>query len=572
MKRTYRDDRGNRVHPYVPELASLLRAGRIDRREFLRTATLLGVSAAAATAAAGKILNVLPAGSAVAAEAPKAGGLLRCATRVQEMTDPATFDWIEKANIARQVVENLTVTGPDNITRPHLAERWEVDEKLKTWTLHLRPGITWSNGDKFNADDVLFNFTRWLDPAVGSSNIGLFAAMTDSVDSGRKDANGQPVLEMRMRSDAIEKIDDLTVRLHLKQPVLTMPENLYSYPAALVNRRFVDEGGDFSRNPVGTGPFVLESFEVGGQARLRKRPDYWGGAAYIDELHYYDLGEDQSAVMNAFESDQIDTSYQVDVTVIDRVRGMPNVQLHDIVTAQTAVARMQVDQAPFDNPLVRRALAACLDPAAVLAVAHAGFGAIGENHHVAPVHPEYFPLPQRRQDYALARRLLAEAGYADGLEVQLDCGSTSGPWELAAMEVYQQQCIPAGINLKLRVVPAATYWEIWNTTPFGFTAWTHRPLGVMVLNLGYRSGVPWNESHYSNPAFDRALDAAGAILDAGERKKAMEQVQQILQEDAVIVQPLWRSIFGATNKRVRNFSLHPSLYQDFTRVWIDGAA
>src|SRR3546814_10530402 len=80
--------------------------------------------------------------------------------KVQEMSDPATFDWTEKSNVARQIVEYLTITGDDNVTRPYLAESWSASEDLKTWEFKLRKGMKWSNGDDFNADDVVYNFTR----------------------------------------------------------------------------------------------------------------------------------------------------------------------------------------------------------------------------------------------------------------------------------------------------------------------------------------------------------------------------------------------------------------------------
>ena len=82
----------------------------------------------------------------------------------------------------------------------------------------------------------------------------------------------------------------------------------------------------------------------------------------------------------------------------------------------------------------------------------------------------------------------------------------------------RDQMKEAGITLKVNVMPAAKYWEIWDKTPYGCTAWTHRPLGTMVMSLGYRTGVPWNESHYANPEFDKALDAAEATLDLQARK------------------------------------------------------
>ena len=108
-------------HPYIPELIEDLRQKKIHRREFLRTATLLGLSATAAYGIAGQITGqpFMPAARAAMGK----GGTLRMSMEVQEMTDPATFDWTQKANVARGFLEYMTITGPDNITRPYLAEK-----------------------------------------------------------------------------------------------------------------------------------------------------------------------------------------------------------------------------------------------------------------------------------------------------------------------------------------------------------------------------------------------------------------------------------------------------------------
>ena len=553
-------------HPYIPEILEKCRKGEVARRDFLRLASLLGVSAAAAHALIGQRPSLFSAGP-VRAAGP--GGVLRCSHRVQEITDPAKFDWPEAGNLVRHVVEYLTVTGADNITRPYLAERWAASPDLKTWTFHLRRGVKWSNGDDFGADDVVFNIKRWLDPATGSSNIALFSAMVEDVDTGKTDGEGNPVIEKRMNSGAVEKLDPHTVRLHLSRPSLSIPESLYNYPAAILHRRFSEMGGDFASHPIGTGPFEITEHRPGERFSLRRRAAqaYWGPPVRLDGITYVDHGDDPAIRLYALIAGEIDMVSEVDIEQFDVIEKVAGLRVNQTVTAQTAVARMQISQAPFDNRLLRRAIQAATDRRQILEAAYRGRGAPGEDHHVAPIHPEYFKLPPLRRDVDEAKRLLAEAGYPDGIRLKLDLGQAES-WHLAAMRAFEAQLAPAGIALELNVMAGASYWDVWEKTAFGFTSWTHRPLGVMALDLGYRGGVPWNETHYANPDFDRALDEAGATLDIGERRRKMERVEKILQEDAVIVQPLWRSVFSATHERVRDYAVHPTFYHDFRKVWL----
>ena len=564
-----RDDDGSAVHPYIPELIDQLKGGRVDRREFLRTACLLGMSATAAYAVAGRITGEAMMPQAQAAE-PKKGGILRFAMLVQEMQDPASFDWGEKANQARHIVEYLTITGPDNVTRPYLAESWTASADLTEWTFKLRQGIKWSNGDDFNADDVVFNFTRWLDPATGSSNIGLFSAMTEQYDSGEKDDKGNPVMKTRMTEGAVQKIDDHTVKLKLNSPVLSMPENLYNYPTAIVHRDFEKEGGNLSKNPVGTGPYTLADFRVGEIAVLKKRPEpYWGGEVYLDEIHYVDLGQDAAAQIAALATGQVDGIYTLDMTTLQTAEDIPSIVVSHAVTAQTGVIRMNIANKPFDDIRVRQAILLAADNQEIFEKAHRGLGSLGENHHVAEIHPEYFKLPPVKRDVAKARALLAEAGHADGLDLSVNVGNTLGTWEQDSCLILKQNLAEAGINLTVNVMPSAKYWEQWNLAPFSLTTWAHRPLGTMVLSLAYRAGVPWNETAYNSPEFDEALTAAESILDVEERRKAMERVERLIQNDAIMVQLFFRAVFSATSQRLRGYQTHPTLYHQWNKVWLD---
>ena len=231
------------AHAYIPELKELYRAGRITRREFLRNATLLGMSlAGASTFLSGcggdeEEPTETPLKVEEATEIPEPaggpvrGGTMRVASQVQKVTHPAQFSWVSPSNQLRQVAEYLTYTDGDNITHPWLLESWEATDDLKTWTLNLRQGIKHNNGDEFNADDVIFTFGEWLNEDVGSSMLGLLSYIS---------------------ADGVEKVDDYTVKLHLDRPEIAVPEHMFHYPALVLNHRTFE--GDFLKAPHGTGP------------------------------------------------------------------------------------------------------------------------------------------------------------------------------------------------------------------------------------------------------------------------------------------------------------------------------
>jgi peptide/nickel transport system substrate-binding protein len=540
------DDR--RVHPYIPELVAQLEARRVDRREFLRTATLLGMSAPVAYGIVGRVLgeSAIPRARAQGTK----GGILRVAMEVQKMDEPATYSWVQMSNQTRHIAEYLAITGPDNVTRPMLAESWEASDDLKTWTFHLRQDVMWHNGDPFVADDVVWNIERWVNPDLGSSNSGLstFASL-----------------------DSVEAVDEHTVRLNLNKPVLSAPEDCYNYPTAILHPSFQPP---FSDNPIGTGPFTLAEVVVGDRCILRRITEttngqpfkYWGGDVYLDEIHYYHFDADNQ--LTAFASGDVDSIYQFGIEQYDFAEAL-GAEIIAAQTAQTLCCRFKVTEPPLDNLKLRQALVKAADNLVYQDLVFQGHGEIGENHHVSPIHPEYFKLPMIERDVEAAKQLLEEAGHAGGLELSIDVGNTQGPWEQTLCEIWRDQLQDIGVTLNINVLPASKYWEIWDKTPFGATSWTHRPLGTMVLSLGYRSGVPWNETSYANPEFDAALDDAEATLDVEARRAKMEKVEKILQDDAVMLQPVWRPVFTIINAQVKGYPGHPTQYHQFNQVWLE---
>lgn len=547
-----------KLHPKITEAHQMMEEGRMDRREFLRVATLLGVTAGSAYAMAGLVEPAAAAahsGMPFPADDPKAkaGGILKVGMEVQKMEDPATYSWVEMSNQSRHTIEHLSFTGPDNLTRPMLAESWEASDDLKSWTFNIRKGVKWHNGEELVADHVKFNFERWMNPDLGSSNVGLssISGMLEEVDGKKKMVDG-----------SIEVIDSHTIRFNLQKAVLSFPEDMYNYPTAILHPSFK---APFSDNPMGTGPFTLSELLVGEKCILKRAEgEYWGGNVYLDEIHYYNFSDENS--LTAFASGDVETIYEFGVEQLEFAKAIEG----NIVSARTAQMlglRMQIDQAPYDDIRVRRAFMMAVDNAAVLPLVYAEGGDVGQNFHVAPIHPDYFELPALKRDVDGAKALLAEAGHPDGIELTLDVGNTDGPWHQTVAEAVRDQVKDAGIDLKINVMPASKYWEIWDKTPFGATAWTHRPLGTMVLSLGYRTGVPWNETHFADPEFDAALDEAEATLDVEERRGKMEKVQKIMQDAAICCIPFYRPLYSIVSPSVMGLELHPTNYHQFNKVW-----
>ena len=553
----------NGMHPAVPELQESLRKGKISRREFLRFATLLGLSVSSASILA----NCAPAGAPtqapapVATEAPKAaitrGGKLVVASRVQKVAHPAQFSWVSASNQLRQVAEYLTQTDKDNITHPLLLDSYKPSDDLKTWTLNLRKGIKHNNGDEFNADDVVFTMGEWFKDDVGSSIKGLMSYM---------DATG------------IEKVDDYTVNLHLNTAEIGVPEHLFHYPALMLNSRTFE--GDFIKAPHGTGPYTLDTYKEGERVLIKARKDYWQKGAdgqslpYLDEMEFIDMGEDTSAWIAAIKSGQVeymDLSDNVSPDFYNGLKDDANITVDGLPTGISRVLRMRVDLDPWKDNKVRLALKLCQNREKILNLAYFGQGLQGGDFHVYPKHPEYCEKPIPAYDPEKAKQLLTEAGYPDGLDVKLAIGS-GWPDIVAYAQVLKEDAAAAGLRITIDSMPNSQYWEKWTEVDLGITPWTHRPLGTMILNLAYTAddkGQPaaWNESRWVDEEFSTLLAQANGTLDVDKRREIMCKLEQIQIDRGPIGIAYWQNIWTIYRKNVQAVPGHPTMYMLFNEVW-----
>jgi peptide/nickel transport system substrate-binding protein len=557
------------VHPYIPELEDLYLKGRITRREFLRNATLLGMSFAGASAflaacAPAEEAEAPPAAEATQApevEAPPAGGPVRGGTytasmQLQLLDHPARLSWVEGANIVRQIGEYLTETGPDNITRPYLAEKWEASEDVKTWDLYLKQGVKWNNGDDFTAEDVMFTFGEWLNEDVGSSMLGLLAYLRGMED--------------------VEKVDDYHVRLHLQYGDIGVPEHLFHYPAIVLNRGFE---GDIIKQPVGTGAFTLEEYAEGERAVFKRREDYWRNGEdgqplpYLDELVY--VSTDKDAGVAALQGGQVDNVYDPRPTDFNALKDNPNLAVRPVSTSQCLIGRMRVDLEPWDDARVRNALKMCQDRAKILQLSYFGEGDLSIDAHMAPVHPAYCEKPIPEYDPEGAKALLEEYAAEKGLELPLKVtlATKNDQAEPEIAQTLKELALPGGFDITLDITEPAGYWDRWTEVDLGITSWTHRPLAVMVLPLAYTEEAigNWNETRWTDSEFEELLREAQGTLDVEARRSIMCQMEDIMQERGPIFNSYWKNVWNITNKKFQNVKAHPTAYDLLYDVWIEEA-
>ena len=379
-----------------------------------------------------------------------------------------------------------------------LADEITPSSDAKTWTVHLRDGLKFSDGSPITADDVIFSFQRITDP---------------------KDPKASATALQDLMREDMKATDAQTVVFPFKKPFVTFPDAVAQYATGIV-----PTGYDLAK-PVSSGPFMLTSFTPGQQSTFAANPNYWRqGQPYVDSVTIIDFPDD-SARVNALLGSQVDAIDQLPLGQIKIVEANPQVKVLESETGSWIPFTMRVDTAPFDNVKVRQALRLIVDRQQMVDQVLDGHGKVG-NDMYAPLDVCYpTDIPQREQDIEQAKKLLAEAG-ASNLTVTLVTAPVAAGLVEAA-QVFAQQAKEAGVNVKVNKVDAGVFYgDDYLKWPFAQDFWFTRDYLPQTANSGFTSS-PYNETHWNNPEWSKLVNEANATVDETARCDLVKRAQQI---------------------------------------------
>ena len=479
----------------------------------------------------------------------------------------STMDW---GTAAQLLYNGVYVFDEDNNLSPDLADGMpEISEDGRTYTIHLKEGIMFHNGREFVADDVKYSLERNARPDSGTWNAS--APLSNIV-------GGQAVIDGEAdTAEGIVVVDDHTIQFNLVEPDAYFITSFTLVTNFIVPREAVEEHGeDYSFNPVGTGPFMMQEWVPGERVIFVRNPDYFvEDWPYLDEI-VYELGADPEVSLLRYERGEIDVIADgVPSGEIGRVATAPVLrdQFLNTNTYLTAFLGFNLEAPPFDNPDVRKAIAMAVDRERLVQLASGtavpSYDWFPASHYPCNAGVGNNPYPF---DPEAAQQLLADAGYADGIEVE-SWFRVVRPWLSRIPEAVQQDLAAIGVNVELLQLEAsvATEMIVSGEMPFylhGYGSSFPDPFnyGTELFQTGSTYADRWR---YSNPDVDALVAEARQDTNPDTRCEKWLQVQEILMEDLPGIPLLVVGYPDLRSPRIQNFVYNHTYHRPYyDRIWI----
>lgn len=448
---------------------------------------------------------------------------------------------------------------------PELAESWETSEDGLVYTFHLRKGVHFHTTEYFtptrtmNADDVLFSFNRILNPthpyhSISNGTYHFFRSV-----------------ELDRIVQVVEKLDDYTVRFKLIHPDSSLLSNLATDFAIVLSKEYADqlaaEGNkqQIDNLPVGTGPFSYRQFQRDVLIRFYAHPKYWKKDIKISQL-VFDITPNNSSRMAKLISHECDVIAYPVSSQISLLEEKPDIDVDQETVLNVGFWAFNTDKEPFDNVLVRRALAHAINKRAILKSVF--FDHATEAASVLPPTSWAYDPNLAKADYNphLAKKLLTEAGYPNGFDMDiwaLPIQRVYNPNALKMSELMQVDLARIGVNARIVSYEWATFRRALSnsehdTVLIGWTADNADPDNFFRPLLSCSSAISGaNRTNWCNMEFDELLKSALTTPDTKKRKRFYRQAQAILIDEAPLV-PIAHSLkFQAKLRNVKGVGVNP---------------
>ena len=481
--------------------------------------------------------RTLPTATPLVTGKPIYGGTLRV---IYPTLDVKTFDPHQSVQVGEvgplfAMYNNLVGQQTDDSIAPELAQSWDISSDGKVVTFHLMKGIKFQDGSPFNAQAVKAHFDRIMDPNQISPRKG----------------------DLVPPFERAEVLDENTVAVRLTtsfRPLLaTLSDKAGWIPSPAAIQKY---GKDFGKNPVGTGPFVLKDWRPGGDVLLAKNDKYWDtGKPYLDTMAFPNV-PDIAVSVAMLRTGEADVVTAIDPSLVPTISGNTNLNVVKVDTYYFRGFNINPQLQPFNNKLLRQAIAQGVDRDRVIKVVRSGSG----RPAYTPISSAWAndstvkPMPYDPQE---AKRKLTQAGYPNGVTVPMACVATAT--ELQACEAYQAMLKEVGINTDIKPMPSTDYY---GPTGFivkhGFGARGFSPRGDphIVLALLFFSKGSMNGGLMVNPEADQIIAEAAATYDLVKARALYSKLSVLVADDAWWTFHYYNVEYIAMNKSVQNYPIY----------------
>ena len=437
---------------------------------------------------------------------------------------------------------------------PSLAESWDISDDGLEYTFHLRQGVKFHNGNDFTAEDVAYTFHRML-TVEGGVNTEFIDQIkgADELLAGETDT-----------LEGVEVVDDYTIKVTLKEPFAGFLASISSPGVSIYDSEATEAAGDqFGMDPavtVGTGPFEFSSWSFNNQLVLTRNEDYWKGASGLPGVVIKIIPdtETQSMMFESGELDILDLDYAADSA--DRFTETYPDQIVQGPRVGIVYFTMNFNKEPFQDVRVRKAVQMSIDRQAILDALYGGRGQVEQGifpHGLIGFNPDQEEI---KYDPEAAKALLAEAGYADGFDMEIAADSSASDTMTMALEIVSDQLAEVGIRAEIKNYDESTWLETRKSGELGsfMSTWSadyNDPDNFIYTFFGNEEKTRIRSINYPDTEVMERVAKARTIVNEDERLaeyKALEE--KIIHEDAAWVPMFSRLHLFAVSKRVQGFA------------------